>query len=213
MNNSEAIADDFPECEPFRGVDHQYQNCTYQRLTPEKCDQWRINVGLLPRHDPTAAPKARPPVTINGAPITGHPSPPSIRPLIPPAQVGDVLEQLLHSLGITELAPEMVDGAPCPPCQLMKSRLNNLGIAGCRGNIEEFAAELRERASEYSTWDWTKAAANAVLSGLALKLNPLDPFGSLLEEACRIEEARIQAAMAAMAAARPVAPTPGLCGC
>lgn len=39
---------DFSECEQFRDVPHQYQNCRHERLTPELCDKWRVNMGLDP---------------------------------------------------------------------------------------------------------------------------------------------------------------------
>ena len=38
---------DFPECERFT-KEHQRQNCRHERLTPEKCDRWRIAHGLAP---------------------------------------------------------------------------------------------------------------------------------------------------------------------
>lgn len=41
-------ASEFPECEQFRKNSSQYGNCRHERLTPEKCDRWRIAHGLAP---------------------------------------------------------------------------------------------------------------------------------------------------------------------
>lgn len=79
--------------------------------------------------------------------------------------------------------------------------MNAAGIEGCRQDIDKYAAELFERASDYNTGDWMAAAAKAVTSGLAFQLNPFSPFRSLIEYAIAAEERRIEEAKAAVAAA------------
>lgn len=52
--------DAFPECEQFLDDPLRYATCRHERLTPEKCDRWRINRGLAPLNpdNATTAPPA-----------------------------------------------------------------------------------------------------------------------------------------------------------
>lgn len=217
-----------PECEPFRkshpnhpaDPGRNYELCTgtaySDRSMPtlKSANAFRVSHGLDPLPARTSGSGGFS-GTVRMGDIGGGAATTSDRPRLPPrprAQVGSAVESLLKSLGITsKLKPEKApDGAVCKPCSTMKARLNNLPLEVVREKADEFADELRGRAAgDYSLWDWGKAAAAAVASGLAFRLNPLDPFPGLIEQACRMEESRIEQAEAAVAAAETVEPTEG----
>lgn len=92
---------------------------------------------------------------------------------------GGALTILLHSLGINP--------GDCG-CKSMAAKMNAWGVDGCRQNREKIVKHLKQEAKKR---DWPciiAAAAKAVTSGLALRINPLDPFGSLIDEAIRRAE-------------------------
>lgn len=86
----------FPECEQFGDVAFRYQNCRHERLTPEKCDKWRIAFGLPPVHAQHA-----------------NPQPPAWDVSQPSRGLGDVIKKITHATGIdqaVELIAEKVTG-------------------------------------------------------------------------------------------------------
>jgi hypothetical protein len=99
---------------------------------------------------------------------------------------GDHLHRILLMLGFSPSS-----GCGC------KDRLTKMnttwGVDGCRERRAEIAQWLRDGAYKNLTVaSLRKAAARAVTSGLAFKLSPLDPFGSLVDEAIkRAEQATV----------------------
>jgi len=59
------------------------------------------------------------------------------------------------------------------------------GVAGCRQHFDEITGRFREYAKKYDWITKARAAALAVKTGLAFKLNPLDPAPGIVEEAIR----------------------------
>jgi hypothetical protein len=78
--------------------------------------------------------------------------------------------------------------------------MNRLGVDGCRANRARLVEKLKLNAQRYSWGDVATAVANAsknaVVSAVHLERvwipNPLDPYGSLLDEAIRLAEAENQ---------------------
>jgi len=92
---------------------------------------------------------------------------------------GTELTALLASLGIAPLSN-------CP-CKARACQMDAWGPAGCREHRAVIIGWLNE------SWNWKAAAGaarQAVVSGLATRLNPLDPVGSLVDEAIRRAEAK-----------------------
>ena len=101
---------------------------------------------------------------------------------------GSELKTMLRDLGLFE--------RPNCGCNLRAQQMNQLGIEGCEQNIEMIAQWLRDGAKG---WGWetglgamVKVAGNAVLSGVAFRLNPLDPFPGLVKEAIRRARAKAE---------------------
>lgn len=81
----------------------------------------------------------------------------------------------------------MVSTGGCK-CGQMIRQMNAWGIVGCRLHRAEIAAHL-ERAYRELTWaEWARGVARATATGLALRINPLDKCGSLVDEAIRLAE-------------------------
>ncbi len=59
------------------------------------------------------------------------------------------------------------------------------GPDGCRRHRTEIVLWLRDEAAQRSWWDKAKAGALAIGSGLAFHLDPMDPLGSIVDEAIR----------------------------
>lgn len=93
---------------------------------------------------------------------------------------GTELKKLLESLGITA-------SENCP-CNARAEEMDNLGVAGCRARREEIVSWLREGSTAWGWRDKLAAAGKAVACGLAFRLNPLDPYPGLLDEAIRRAE-------------------------
>lgn len=93
-----------------------------------------------------------------------------------PRSVGLQLTLLLKEIGIKHKRG-------CG-CRKLARWMDVLGVEGCRKDRDLLAKQLRDKALEhYGLAEWTRAIAAAVTSGLALRMNPLDPFGSLIDEA------------------------------
>lgn len=124
--------------------------------------------------------------------LTAHPRPPlrrkcevrhyPPRPKHPRGGPGTEATLLLHSLGISPLGG-------CD-CEGFARKMDAWGVAGCRG---EHYQEIVDRFRTYATkYDWAtkaKAAMLAVKTGLAWKLNPIDPAPGIVDEAIRRVEA------------------------
>jgi hypothetical protein len=100
--------------------------------------------------------------------------------------VGSHLWKLLSGLGI--------EHKPTCSCLSLARRMNDLGPEGCRADRDTLAAEMRTNAGNYGWGEAGAAAVRAVTTGLAWRLNPLDVYGSLLDEAIRLAAAEIQPA-------------------
>jgi len=94
---------------------------------------------------------------------------------------GSELKNILDGLGI--VAPENCS------CRSTMLAMDDLGVDGCR---KEFAGIVEQIRANAEKWGWGKlsgmaklpaAAAKAFLSGIAFKINPLDPFAGLVTEA------------------------------
>jgi hypothetical protein len=94
--------------------------------------------------------------------------------------VGSQMWNLLEELGVQH--------TPTCPCLAWAERMNKWGPAGCRANRQAITAHMADSAKNYKWGDVAKAVAKAVQSGLAFRLSPLDPFGTLLNEAIRRAE-------------------------
>lgn len=68
--------------------------------------------------------------------------------------------------------------------------MNALGVDGCRANRAELVAELQAKSWDFSALDSLRAAGDALQTGLAWRINPLDRFGSLLDLAIERAESR-----------------------
>jgi hypothetical protein len=94
--------------------------------------------------------------------------------------VGSQLWNLLSSLGVEHTSD-------CP-CILLADIMNTLGPDGCRKNRDKILRLLRKNQESYGWKTHFKAAYRAVVSGLAFKLNPLDPLSGLLDSAIELAE-------------------------
>lgn len=96
----------------------------------------------------------------------------------PAAGPGTELKRLLLDLGIT--------GWSGCGCESMAAKMNRWGPEGCREHRVEIVAWLNEKQAALSWTEKLTAAVNAVAA--ELWLNPLDPAGSLVDEAIRRTE-------------------------
>ena len=97
--------------------------------------------------------------------------------IIDGVDVGSQLWRLLSSLKIHH--------TPTCDCLTLAERMNALGPVGCRRERADLVAQMRTNASAYGWGAVAIAAGRAVVTGLVLHINPLDPYGSLLDEAIR----------------------------
>lgn len=93
---------------------------------------------------------------------------------------GTELKKILESLGIT---PD-----PTCDCRRRANDMDIMGVEGCRDNREMIIGWLREGQDRWGWKDKFPAIGKAIWSGLAFKLNPLDPFPGLVDEAIRRAE-------------------------
>jgi hypothetical protein len=88
---------------------------------------------------------------------------------------GTEMKKILGSLG--------VNPSPTCDCNAFAVRMDEWGVEGCREHFDEIVEQLQKH---HGRWGWAahiKAAALAVKTGLAFKLDPLNPFPSLVREA------------------------------
>lgn len=104
---------------------------------------------------------------------------------VPIGGPGSELKALISSLGI-QPKPEC-------GCNKLAAEMDAWGVAGCRARFHEIVGRIQDNAA---AWGWSlalsapKVAVNAVTTGLAWKLNALDPIGSLVTEAIRRAETK-----------------------
>jgi hypothetical protein len=106
-------------------------------------------------------------------PHTVHAWPPGYGP-------GTELKKMLASMNINP--------SPSCDCNAKAALMDKNGVIWCRENRDMIVGWLKDGAPR---WRWTDQITNAlraVASGLAFHLNPLDPFGSLVDEAIRRAE-------------------------
>ncbi len=111
--------------------------------------------------------------------LSGESSPP--KPPIPDFGPGTELEILIKILGI---APKQAAG--CQSCAALRDQMNIWGASVCKEHRDKLAAELKNRSKEYSFTEKCRAALNSF--GLDFVVNPLDPFGSMVDAAIRKAE-------------------------
>lgn len=98
----------------------------------------------------------------------------------------------------TELTVILKDlGAPaekCASCVSFAHVMNLWGVAGCKAKRETIVARLNDQKTKRG-WTFTAGAVlKAVTTGLAFSINPLDPIGSIVDEAIRRAEVKEAAA-------------------
>ena len=94
---------------------------------------------------------------------------------------GTELKAILASLGIQP--------SPTCDCRARANQMDLWGVEGCKANREQIIKWMRDGQQRWGWKDKLSATAAAVKTGLAFKLNPLDPFPSLIDEAIRRAEA------------------------
>lgn len=77
-------------------------------------------------------------------------------------------------------------------CNALRSEMNALGVDGCRRMRDHLLVQLRDNAAHVPWTSYATATVAAVRTGIAWRLNPLDPVGSLLDEAIRRAESAAQ---------------------
>lgn len=78
-------------------------------------------------------------------------------------------------------------------CASLQREMDRLGVDGCRRERSRLIKSLKENYVKYTAADKMWASYNAVITGLAFKLNPLDPIPSLFDEAVRRAEEKATA--------------------
>ena len=91
--------------------------------------------------------------------------------------VGDHLKGVTAELGLT-----MKEGCNC---KALAAEMNRLGPEGCRRDRARLVEALKKNAQKYTWGDVVKAAAKALTTGLAWRIDLTDPYGALLDEAIR----------------------------
>lgn len=116
---------------------------------------------------------------------------------VPPARLRDIAGKLAPKVAdVSDLGDGPGSGLTilfaavgilgCCDCRDKAKLMNEWGDDGCRARREEIIGWLR--AKVVSREDWLCAAALAFKSGLAFRLNWLDPLPSLVDEAIRRSE-------------------------
>ncbi len=91
---------------------------------------------------------------------------------------GDRLQLMIkHHFGI--------DPAPNCTCRQLQREMNAAGWRICLEQIEPLAEKLEANAKEYNWMVTVGAVLRAARTGAIVWLNPLDPWRSLIREACK----------------------------
>lgn len=81
------------------------------------------------------------------------------------------------------------EAGPQCRCKALMNRMNAIGVDGCRRERDLFVATIRDNAKAWGWGSFAVAIAKAVVTGLALQIDPTDPIGSLFDLAIeRAEE-------------------------
>jgi hypothetical protein len=75
-------------------------------------------------------------------------------------------------------------------CKKFAKQMDKLGVDGCRAQRCELARRLQEKSAEFGLADFLTAGLRAITSGIALRINPLSPFLSLVDLAIERATAR-----------------------
>jgi hypothetical protein len=140
-----------------------YGLCSGKTCSPEKSARYRALWDGLPI--PPAPPEPVPACQRKAAAIR------------PKGKPGGVLKAIFASLGI--------DPTVSCNCEATVEWMDSIGVEGCKNNKEEIVKRLREGAKKYGWLDKLNAARKAVATGLVFKLDWLDPFAGLVDEAIR----------------------------
>ena len=87
-----------------------------------------------------------------------------------------------------------IDADGCKRCKHLARAMDRLGVKGVRMQRDWFVARLKENADRRGWATQLTAALGAIASGLAFRINPLDRYGSLIDEACRRAELKTHSA-------------------
>jgi hypothetical protein len=88
------------------------------------------------------------------------------------------------------LASLDINPAPSCDCKGKANQMDIWGVDGCRARMSEIVGWMRDGQGRWGWKDKLHAAAKAVTSGLAFKLDWSDPFPSLIDEAIRRAEGK-----------------------
>jgi hypothetical protein len=96
---------------------------------------------------------------------------------------GDAMKEITQELGIHEKQE-------CS-CRSLRQKMNVWGVEGCRvpENHAWIVAQMQANATKYSWLETLQFAMAAVVSPLAFVIDPMDIYGSLVNEAIRRAEA------------------------
>lgn len=160
-----------PECEQFRDSPARYRWCRNEAGDLARTNKWRRGQGLLPWGNARLPPSDHHQFAFTT----------KLRQCRPQRGPGTEFKALAESLGVT-----------MPPgcnCNAIRIEMDKLGVAGCRRERARLLDGIRSNAAKLSWAESVSAAAAAVTTGLAFTLSPLDPIGSLFDEAVRQAEA------------------------
>ena len=102
----------------------------------------------------------------------------SLDPWPPLKGPGTELKALLKSLGIVS--------TPTCDCNQKGEQMVRWGVAGCRENFPMIVKWMREGADRWGLSSILKASAGALFTGLAFRINPINPYSGLVKEAIRL---------------------------
>lgn len=147
-------------------------------LPREKCNKYRVRHGFDPLPENVAAPKPdhKEKVTTSVKKVTANVAPKAVGGSGP----GTELSKLFAMIGIKPTAS-------CG-CNNMINQMNVWGVEGCEKHFDQIVSHLNEAQHQYRWTDKLRAATATVWSGLAFKIDPLNPFPSLVRIA--IENAK-----------------------
>jgi hypothetical protein len=93
---------------------------------------------------------------------------------------GTELKSLLSEMGIEP--PKDCD------CNKKAAQMDIWGVVGCKQNFDTIVKWMQEGQTAWGWKDKIKAGSKAIKSGVAFKLNPLNPFPSLIKESIKRAE-------------------------
>lgn len=105
---------------------------------------------------------------------------PKLEKIISGNGVGSYTWRILDEIGIKH-------DSSCS-CLYWAERMNNWGPEGCRKYKEEIVKHFKNSSKNYGWGELTLAAIKSIKTGLAFKINPIDIYSSLLDEAIRLAE-------------------------